>query len=108
MLPTVLTVASKKKRQSLDLSLPGSFCNENPQWANANVQVEILSENTLLLRLVSSDIKEGDKESSFKESSLMMRLFLDTLMEDLKKDPSKVVSYTNEMIAEEDELLYGV
>jgi len=103
MLPNVLTVASKKKRQSLDLSFPGSFCNENPQWANANVQVEILSENTLLLRLVSSDIKEGDKESS-----LMMRLFLDTLMEDLKNDPSKVVSYTNEMIAEEDELLYGV
>lgn len=103
MLPTVLTVASKKKRQSLDLSLPGSFCNENPQWANANVQVEILSENTLLLRLVSSDIKD-----EAKESSLMMRLFLDTLMEDLKKDPSKVVSYTDEMMAEEDELLYGV
>lgn len=103
MLPTVLTVASKKKRQSLDLSLPGSFCNENPQWANANVQVEILSENTLLLRLVSSDIKE-----EAKESSLMMRLFLDMLMEDLKKDPSKVVSYTDEMMAEEDELLYGV
>ncbi|OCQ95634.1 hypothetical protein BCD67_10460 [Oscillatoriales cyanobacterium USR001] len=103
MLPTVLTVASKKKRQSLDLSLPSSFCNENPQWANANVQVEILSENTLLLRLVSSEIKE-----EAKESSLMMRLFLDMLMEDLKKAPSKVVSYTDEMMAEEDELLYGV
>lgn len=103
MLPTVLTVASKKKRQSLDLSLPGSFCNENPQWANANVQVEVLSENTLLVRLVSSDIKE-----EAKEASLMMRLFLDMLMEDLKKDPSKVISYTDEMIAEEDELLYGV
>lgn len=102
-LSTVLTVASKKKRQSLDLSLPGSFCHENPQWANANVQVEVLSENTLLVRLVSSDIKE-----EAKESSLMMRLFLDTLMEDLKKDPSKVVSYTDEMMAEEDELLYGV
>ncbi|MBD2184703.1 hypothetical protein [Aerosakkonema funiforme] len=85
------------------LSLPESFYKEHPQWTNASVKIEVLSDNTLLVKLVAED--EDDEE---EEDPKMLRLFLDALMADAIKDPSILVPYTEEMKAEEDALLEGV
>lgn len=89
--------------------MPDSFYKENPQWANAVVKVEVLSEKALLVRLVTSEEMQAQAENDdSEENSIMMRMFLDFIMEDVLKNPDKLVTYTEEMKAEEDELLKGV
>ncbi len=88
------------------LPVPMEFYKENPHWKNANLQIEVLSDNTLLVRLVN-DREEDDRDDEEK-NPLMMRMFLDFLWDEVMKDPSKLVTYTEEMKAEEDKLLEGV
>lgn len=89
--------------------MPDSFYKENPQWANAVVKVEVLSDKTLLVRLVTSEEMQAQAENDDEEENpIMMRMFLDFLMEDVLKNPDRLVTYTEEMKAEADELLKGV
>ena len=53
-----------------------------------------------------TDIIDDDDEE--EKNPQMLRLFLDTLMADVMKDPSILVPYTAEMKEEEDTLLEGV
>jgi antitoxin PrlF len=85
------------------IPVPDSFYKDHPQWDNANVKIEVLSDNTLLVRLVSENEDEQEEEDPE-----MLRLFLDALMADVIKDPSILVPYTEEMKAEADALLEGV
>ncbi|MBR8831015.1 MAG: hypothetical protein N5P05_001958 [Chroococcopsis gigantea SAG 12.99] len=83
--------------------LPRSFSKDYPHLVSAGGHIEVISENTLLVRLNGID----DGEDSDTEN-LMMSLFLDTLMKEAFQDPSSLILYTEEMSLEIDELLAGV
>ncbi|PLZ96639.1 hypothetical protein CEN50_17935, partial [Fischerella thermalis CCMEE 5268] len=74
-----------------------------PHLVNASGYLEVLSDNTFLVRL---DTEE--KENADETESLMLSLFLDFLMKDAMKNPEKLVSYTKEMSDEMDDLLADV
>ncbi len=83
--------------------LPNSFYQDNPHLAETSGQIEVLNEDTLLVRLdTKKTIQEEDEES------LMMSLFLDFLMKDVIANPEKLVPYTETMSKEMDNLLAGV
>lgn len=101
MASKLYSISAKKAANLRGLPLPDSFYQDHPQWVNASLKIEVLSDDTLLVRLVSEEEEE-------EENPQMLRLFLDALMADAIKDPSVLVAYTTEMKAEEDELLDGV
>lgn len=83
--------------------LPRAFSRDYPHLVSATGQIEVLDENTLLVRL-EPESKTEDEETE----NLMMSLFLDTLMKEVMKEPSSLVPYTEEMSREIDELLADV
>lgn len=83
--------------------LPRVFSQDYPHLANASGYIEVLSENTFLVRLETENVDETDETES-----IMMSLFLDFLMKDAIKNPSKLVPYTKEMSDEMDDLLADV
>ncbi|MBE9145951.1 AbrB/MazE/SpoVT family DNA-binding domain-containing protein [Planktothrix mougeotii] len=83
--------------------LPRAFSKDHPHLVNASGSLEVLSENTLLIRLDVDPTLEEDEDES-----LMMSLFLDFLMKDALNNPEKLVTYTEDMSAEIDELLKDV
>ncbi len=84
--------------------LPRAFSKDYPHLVAANGYVEVLDDNTLLVRLDPNETSEGYDDSE----SLTMSLFLDTLMKEVIKEPSSLVPYTEEMSEEISELLSDV
>lgn len=82
--------------------LPRAFSNDFPHLANASGYLEVLPDNTLLIRLDTGDLDNADHES------LMMSLFLDFLTKDAIQNPFKLVPYTQEMSDKIDDLLADV
>ena len=92
MLGTLLRIGN-----SSGLRLPAAFYRDHPQFAGAAGQVEVLGDNTLLLRLDPEQQQEGVEE----EESLMLGLFLDFLSRQaLATDPGPVL-YTQAMAADD-------
>ena len=89
---------------SSGLRLPAAFYRDHPQFQGAPGQVEVLSGNTLLLRLepqVQADTEPEDE-------SLLLGLFLDFLTRQaFMGDPGPRL-YTEAMAADDDALLAGV
>lgn len=83
--------------------LPLAFSKDYPHLVAASGSLEVLDENTFLVRL-EPDESEDEEETE----SIMMSLFLDTLMKEVMKDPSSLIPYTEEMSEEVDELLQDV
>lgn len=83
--------------------LPRAFSKDYPHLVTASGHLEVLDENTFLVRL-EPDGMEDEEDSE----SLMVSLFLDTLMKEAMKEPSSLVPYTEEMSEEMDELLSEV
>jgi antitoxin PrlF len=83
--------------------LPQEFSKDYPHLVSVNGHVEVLDKNTILIRLdANEETEDNDNET------LMMSLFLDTLLKEVIKDPSSLVPYTEEMSKEMDNLLEGV
>ncbi len=82
--------------------LSAEFYREYPQFKDAKGRVEVVAENVLLVILEPQEVQVEE------ENSLMLKLFLDFLMEDALKNPQSLEVYTQEMSDEEDELLVGV
>ena len=82
--------------------LPRAFSRDHPELVAASGHVEVLNENTLLIRLNPVGKVEKDKDD------VMMSLFLDFLMKLAIEEPSSLVAYTKEMSQEVNELLTGV
>jgi len=78
------------------------FFKDNPQFAGASGEVEVISSDTLLVRLQPNELEEQEKDQ------LMLSLFLDFLMEEALRNPNELESYTEAMAAEDDELMAGV
>ncbi len=83
--------------------LPRAFSKDYPNLVNASGYIEVLSENTFLVRLDTEEMDNADETES-----LMLSLFLDFLMKDAIKNPSKLIPYTQEMSDEMDNLLADV
>ncbi|MFN6460709.1 MAG: hypothetical protein RMZ41_002540 [Nostoc sp. DedVER02] len=83
--------------------LPRAFSKDYPHLANASGHIEVLSDNTFLVRLETDNVDEADGDEG-----IMMSLFLDFLMKDAMQNPSKLVPYTQEMSEEMDDLLADV
>ncbi len=83
--------------------LPRAFSRDYPHLVAASGYVEVLDDNTLLVRLNPKETSQEDDSES-----LTMSLFLDTLMKEVIKEPSSVVPYTEEMSEEISELLSDV
>ena len=82
--------------------LPRAFSKDHPELVGASGHVEVISENTLLVRLNPVEKTEEDKDD------VMMSLFLDFLMKLATREPSSLVSYTQEMSQSANDLLAGV
>ncbi|WP_413174670.1 hypothetical protein [Anabaena azotica] len=82
--------------------LPQSFFKDYPHLANASGYLQVLSDNTLLVKLDTDDINNDEDES------VILSLFLDFLMQDAIKNPDKLVMYTQEMSEEIDDLVADV
>ena len=82
--------------------LPSAFFKDFPHLAKASGYLEVVSPNTLLIRLDTQDVESDE------EDSLMMSLFLDFLMKDIIQNPSKLVPYTQETSDYMDDLLADV
>ncbi len=81
--------------------LPASFYRDHPQFINATGWVEVLSDDTVLVKLEPQPI-EPDSED------LMLSLFLDLITKDALTNPENLQAYTEEMSDNDDELLAGV
>ncbi|MEM9510351.1 MAG: hypothetical protein AAGA16_22155 [Cyanobacteria bacterium P01_E01_bin.35] len=82
--------------------LPRAFSKDHPELVGASGHLEVLDDNTLLVRL---DPVEKVKED---EDDVMMSLFLDFLMKSAVEEPESLIPYTNQMSQEANELLAGV
>ncbi len=78
-----------------------SFFKENPQFAGATGEVQVINSDTLLVRLQPKELEQERDE-------LMLSLFLDFLTEKSLRNPDELESYTEAMAAEDDELTAGV
>ena len=109
----VLDFMSQEQRKTYSVSpakignqdgyrLPRAFSNDYPELVDASGHVEVINENTLLVRLdPSQKIEEA-------EDNVMMSLFLDFLMKSAIEEPDSLIAYTSEMSQEAKELLAGV
>lgn len=104
MASTPYRVTPARIGNSSGLRLPAAFYRDHPQFTGAAGQVEVLSDNTLLLRLESPEPQNTDAE----EDSLMLGLFLDFLSRQALSSDQAPVLYTESMAAEDDDLLAGV
>lgn len=82
--------------------LPNAFFKDFPHLAEASGYLQVVSQNTFLIRLDTEDVESDEEES------LMMSLFLDFLMKDIIQNPSKLVPYTQEMSDYMNDLLADV
>ena len=89
---------------SSGLRLPAAFYRDHPQFNGASGQVEVLSDDTLLLRLDPVQPEEAEAD----EDSLLLGLFLDFLSRQALTSDAGPVLYTEAMAAEDEELLAGV
>ncbi|MBD2309388.1 hypothetical protein H6G17_28450 [Chroococcidiopsis sp. FACHB-1243] len=95
--------AWSKIGNSSGFRLENSFFKDNPQFAGVTGEVQVVSSNTLLVRLETSADQEQEKDE------LMLASFLDFLMENALRNPKEEIEiYTEEMAAEDEELLAGV
>jgi len=83
--------------------LPRVFYQDYPHLTETSGQIEVLNEDTLLIRLETKTSEDQEEEDS-----LMMSLFLDFLMKEGLKNPEKLIPYTEEMSTEIDNLLTNV
>lgn len=99
------TLSPTKIGNSSGFRLPASFYRENPQFINATGWVEVLTDNTLLVKLEPPTSEANQEEA---DNSLMLSLFLDFISKDALKNSDHLEAYTEVMSTEDDELLAGV
>ena len=83
--------------------LPKAFSHDHPHLVAAKGYIEMVDKNTFLVHFDPDlDLEEDEDES------LMLKLFLDTLMKFAIAKPDSLTPYTQQMADEMDELLASV
>ena len=99
----IYPLAPAKIGNASGFRLPASFYRDHPQFVNATGWVEVLSDDTVLVKLEPQPV-EPDSDAE----DLMLGLFLDFITKDALTNPQNLEAYTEEMADEDDELLAGV
>jgi antitoxin PrlF len=81
--------------------MSAGFFKDYPRFKEAEGAVEVIAPNTLLVRLQPREIEQQEEE-------LMLSLYLNFLTEQALLNPEEVEAYTEEMVAEDEELMAGV
>ena len=97
------TISPAKIGNQQGFRLPRAFYQDNPHLAETGGEIEVLNEDTLLIRLHPNNERDEDDDEG-----LMMSLFLDFLIKDAMKNPEKLIPYTEEMSQQIDDLLTDV
>ncbi len=85
--------------------LPEVFYQDHPHLANASGWVQVLSEDTLLVKLEPTQL---DPKTDAPEQDIILGLFLDLITKDALSNPNNLEAYTEAMSQDDDELLAGV
>jgi antitoxin PrlF len=99
------SLAPAKIGNSSGFRLPVSFYRDYPRFANATGWVEVLADDTLLIKL---EPVTNEPESDEENNELMLSLFLDFITKDALKNSDHLEAYTEAMAQDDDELLEGV
>jgi antitoxin PrlF len=99
------SLAPAKIGNSSGFRLPVSFYRDHPRFANATGWVEVLADDTLLIKLEPVEV---ERESDEENNELMLSLFLDFITKDALKNSDRLEAYTEAMAQDDDELLEGV
>ena len=97
------TISPAKIGNQQGFRLPRAFYQDNPHLAETGGEIEVLNEDTLLIRLHPNNERDEDDDEG-----LMMSLFLDFLIKDAMKNPEKLIPYTEEMSQQIDDILTDV
>jgi antitoxin PrlF len=85
--------------------LPKAFSHDYPHLITAKGHIEMIDENTFLVHLEpNQELDDGQDD----DESLMMKLFLDSLLKFAIAKPDSLTLYTQQMADEMDKLLAGV
>jgi antitoxin PrlF len=82
--------------------LTKAFFHDHPHLVSAKGYIEMVDQHTFLVHF------DPDDELEEEDESLMLKLFLDTLMKFAQENPDSLTPYTQQMADEVDELLAGV
>jgi antitoxin PrlF len=85
--------------------LPKAFSHDYPHLVTAKGHIETIDENTFLVHLEPDRVSESELDD---DESVMMKLFLDSLLKFAIAKPDSLTLYTQQMADEMDELLAGV
>jgi antitoxin PrlF len=99
------SLAPAKIGNSSGFRLPVSFYRDHPRFANATGWVEVLGDDTLLIKL---EPVTNEPASDEENNELMLSLFLDFITKDALKNSDRLEAYTEAMAQDDDELLEGV
>ncbi|NJK61694.1 MAG: hypothetical protein HC921_02530 [Synechococcaceae cyanobacterium SM2_3_1] len=102
---SIYTLSPAKIGNAAGFRLPAGFYRDHPQFANASGWVQVLSEDTLLVKLEPTQI---DPETDPPEQDIILSLFLDLITKDALRNPANLEPYTEAISQEDDELLAGV
>jgi antitoxin PrlF len=83
--------------------LPKAFSHDHPHLVAAKGYIEMVDKHTFLVHFDPDTELDEDEDES-----LMLKLFLDTLMKFAIDKPDSLAPYTQQMADEMDELLAGV
>lgn len=111
MAPKNYSISPAKIGSQDGFRLPKAFSHDHPHLVTAKGHIEMVDEHTFLVHFDPDDNLEEDEDES-----LMLKLFLDTLMKfailgsrgSANDKPDSLTPYTQQMADEIDELLAGV
>jgi antitoxin PrlF len=83
--------------------LPAEFYRDNPQFADADGWIEVISEHTAIVSIEPTPVEDDEEQ----ENSLMMRLFLDFAIEQSLKNQD-LEPYTTAQSVTARDLIAGV
>jgi antitoxin PrlF len=104
MVPKNYSISPAKIGSQDGFRLPKAFSHDHPHLVSAKGYIEMVDQHTFLVHFDPDDELEEESE----EESLMLKLFLDTLMKFAQDKPDSLKPYTQQMADEIDELLAGV
>jgi antitoxin PrlF len=103
MAPKNYSISPAKIGSQDGFRLPKAFSHDHPHLVTAKGHIEMVDEHTFLVHFDPDEDLEADEDES-----LMLKLFLDTLMKFAIEKPESLTPYTQQMADEMDDLLAGV
>jgi antitoxin PrlF len=97
------SLRNTKVGNSNGFRLPAEFYRDNPQFAEADGWIEVISEHTAVIRIEPPETVAEEEP----ENDLMMRLFLDFAIEEALKNKD-LTPYTSAMSTVARDLIAGV